>query len=82
MVWVLNIISEMFAEHKPDRCLRSAGAGQLAVPSSETKQGEVAFSHSAARYWSQLPVEIRSASTVASFKKKKLKTVLFSIAFN
>lgn len=63
-------ISEMFNEYKPCRSLRSAGAGELEVPGSENKQDEMAFSHYAAYCWNQLPMEIRYAPTVTSFKKK------------
>ena len=61
-------IFEMFAEYKPGRSLRSAGAGQLVVPRVETKQGEMAFSRYAAHCWNQLPMGIRSDPTLTCFK--------------
>ena len=54
---------------------------QLVVARVETKQGEMAFSRYAAHCWNQLPMGIRSAPTLTCFKKK-LKTALFSTAFN
>ena len=51
------------------------------VPRVETKQGEMAFSRYAAHCWNQLPMGIRSAPTLTCFKKK-IKTALFSTAFN
>ena len=69
------------AEYKLVSFLRSAGAGQLVVPRVEAKQGEMAFSRYAAHCWNQLPMGIRSAPTLTCFKKK-IKTALFSTAFN
>lgn len=67
----------MFNMLKPSRPLRSAGAALLVVPRVKTKQGEMAFSHYAARCWNQLPLERRSAQTVTGFKQR-LKKLLHS----
>ena len=50
----------------------------LVQPSARTKQGEAAFSNNV---WNQLPLDIKTAPTVATFKTK-LKTKLFRDAFN
>ncbi|KAF7651712.1 hypothetical protein LDENG_00106740 [Lucifuga dentata] len=71
----------MFVDYIPGRSLRSAGTGQLMVPRVRTKCSEMAFSHYAAHCWNQLPLDIRCSPIVTIFKTK-LKTVLFSIAFN
>lgn len=69
----------MFDAYIPGGSLRSAGAGQLVVPRSKTKLGGLALRLYAAHCWNQLHMEIRSASTAASFKKK-LKTALYQLA--
>ena len=73
-------IADMLSLYTPGRELRSTGTGQLVVPRVKSKQGEMAFSFYAIHRWNQLPLVIRSAPTVACFKKK-LKTSLFSLAF-
>lgn len=70
----------MIDEYKPGKSLRSEGVGQLVVTSAETKHSETAFSHYSAPCWNQLPCSVRSAPTVAIFKKN-LKIALFSFAF-
>lgn len=72
----------MFDEYKPGRSFSSAEAGQLVIPRLENKQGEMAFSHSFARCWHQLTMEIRPTPSVASFKKKLKKSAFFSAAIN
>ena len=65
----------------PTRSLRSGELLMLVQPSARTKQGEAAFSNYAVRLWNQLPLDIKTAPTVATFKTK-LKTKLFRDAFN
>ena len=53
----------------------------LSVPRVKTNTGARAF-HSCATYlWNNLPMSVRSASSVATFKKY-LKTHLFDLAFS
>ena len=68
--------------YQPSRILRSSGTGLLIVPRVRTKtHGEAAFSHFGPRLWNSLPEGIRTAETVGVFKGR-LKTHLFSLAFN
>jgi len=70
--------------HKPSRTLRSSTSEPLRLVQPLTKlvsAGDRAFAAAAPRLWNQLPVDIRTATTVNIFKKK-LKTHLFKKAFN
>jgi hypothetical protein len=63
-----------------DRCLRERGT-ELVVPRSSTKLGERAFSSAAPRLWNSLPLAVRSAPTLVTFKSK-LKTFLYKQAYD
>jgi len=62
------------------RRLRSASSLDFTVPRTETKFGDRAFSVAGPTVWNNLLESIRSAETLASFKRK-LKTYLFNISF-
>ncbi len=63
------------------RSLRSSDRAFLAVPRSRLKtKGDRAFSIAAPRLWNQLPLDIRLAPSITTFKTK-LKTYLYSQAF-
>ena len=62
------------------RLLRSFNTNMLTVPRFRTKWGSRAFAVVAPSTWNSLPVNLRTASTVTSFKKM-LKTFLFDSAF-
>ncbi|KAF7668705.1 hypothetical protein LDENG_00294700, partial [Lucifuga dentata] len=74
-------IFDLIVQYEPSRPLRSSGSGLLSVPRVRTKHDEAAFSFSAPQLWNRLPEDLRSAPTVNSFKTR-LKTFLFSAAFN
>uniref|UniRef100_A0A7N8X145 Reverse transcriptase domain-containing protein n=1 Tax=Mastacembelus armatus TaxID=205130 RepID=A0A7N8X145_9TELE len=74
-------ISDMLMPYEPSRTLRTSGTGLLLVPRVRTKQGEAAFQLYAAKTWNSLPDDVRQASSLAMFKSK-LKTFLFSVAYN
>lgn len=74
-------ITDMLEQYNPTRSLRSSDSGLLVVPRVKSRQGEMAFSYYAAKCWNQLSIEVRTAPTIAYFKSK-LKTALFSAAFN
>ena len=57
-----------------------ADLDMLNVPRVRTAVGSRAFSVAAPRLWNELPLEIRSAKTQTSFRKK-LKTYFFGQAF-
>ena len=63
------------------RTLRSSELDQLNVPRVRTAVDSRAFSVAAPRLWNELPLEIRSAETQNSFRKK-LKTFFFGQAFS
>ena len=71
-------LKNMLRIYCPTRSLRSGELLMLVQPSARTKQGEAAFSNNV---WNQLPLDIKTAPTVATFKTK-LKTKLFRDAFN
>ena len=59
---------------------RSASSLDFIVPRIRTKFGDRAFSDAGPTVWNSLPESVRSADTLASFKRK-LKTYLFNISF-
>ena len=63
------------------RTLRSSDLDHLNVPRVRTAVGSRAFSVAAHRLWNDLPLEIRSAKTQISFRKK-LKTYFWSGFFD
>ena len=71
-------LKDLFATYHPARNLRSASDHlRLIVPKTRlSTYGSRAFSVNAAKEWNGLPMSIRSAKTVASFKSL-LKTHLF-----
>jgi len=60
--------------------LRSASSLDYIVSRTRTKYGDRAFSVAGLTVWNSLPESVRSAETLASFKRK-LKTYLFNILF-
>ena len=73
-------IRNMLQLSRKVRILRSSDLDQLNVPRVRTAVGSWAFSVAAHRLWNELPLEIRSAKTQFSFRKK-LKTYFFGQAF-
>ena len=65
------------AQHTPQRNFRSANKELLVVSSKKTTAtyGDKAFSVAASKLWNKLPLDIRSAKSVVSFKQQ-LKTHL------
>jgi hypothetical protein len=61
--------------------LRSSTDGKLHVSRTRLQFGERAFAVAGARQWNSLPAQLRSVDDYISFKSK-LKTYLFSLAFN
>ena len=64
----------------PSRSLRSNNDHSLSVPRVKTSTGARSFHSCAPSLWNNLPLSVRSASSVATFKKY-LKTHLFDLAF-
>jgi hypothetical protein len=61
--------------------LRSVSTSDFTTPRLRYKFGERAFSFAGSHAWNSLPSGIRSAENIDCFKRK-LKTHLFSLAFN
>ncbi len=75
-------LKELIVPYYPSRSLRSQNAGVLVVPRiSKMSLGGRAFSCQAPLLWNQLPVQVREADTLSTFKSG-LKTFLFGKAYS
>ena len=75
-------LAEMIQPYIPTRNLRSQDAGLLIVPRiSKQTVGGRAFSHRAPLLWNDLPIKVRNANSVQTFKCL-LKTHLYSTVYN
>ena len=74
-------VVDMLSEYTPDRPLRSSSKGLLTIQRINSKLAYGAFSHYGPTLWNSLPHELRSVTTISSFKSR-LKTYLFSQAFS
>ena len=76
-----SYIANSLTNYTPARTLRSSDTGLLQVTrSSHKKIGDAAFVNYAPKLWNTLPINIREANTLDTFKKQ-LKTFLFTKAF-
>lgn len=76
-----SYLEELVIPYHPNRPLRSQNAGLLVVPRvSRSRMGGRAFSYQAPLLWNQLPVQVREADSIATFKIR-LKTYLFEKAY-
>ena len=73
-------IVDMLHCHRPARALRSANNNDLRVPSTSSRYGDRAFAVSAPRLWNALPCELKTATSLISFKRL-LNTHLFRMAY-
>ncbi|XP_064174041.1 uncharacterized protein LOC135245123 [Anguilla rostrata] len=71
-------LQKMIRPYKPARSLRSATTGRLIPPSTRAATRSRLFAVLAPRWWNDLPVEVRTAECLSTFKRK-LKTHLFSV---
>ena len=77
-----SYLKELIVPYYPTRALRSQNAGLLVVPKvSKSRMGARAFSYQAPLLWNQLPIWVREADTLSSFKSM-LKTFLFDKAYS
>ena len=75
-------LKELLVPYKPTRALRSQNLGLLVVPKVfKSRVGARAFSHQAPLLWNKLPLSVREADTICSFKSR-LKTFLFDKAYS
>ena len=75
-------LTELIRPYTPARCLRSAE--QLLLQGPKTKKparGDRAFSAAAPKLWKELPLPIKQAPSLSTFKSR-LKTYYFAKAFN
>ena len=76
-----DYLSDLIRVHQPSRALRSGSQMVLEVPRSSLKtKGDRAFSVAAPKLWNALPVNVRTANSLSTFKTQ-LKTYLFTLAF-
>ncbi|XP_077957075.1 uncharacterized protein LOC144406165 [Gasterosteus aculeatus] len=76
-------LKELVTPYCPSRQLRSIDAGLLVVPMVlKTRLGARAFSYQAPLLWNQVPLSVRGADSVSSFKVKLKKTFLFDSAYS
>ena len=72
-------LRSLIATSLPSRSLRSNRGITLSVPRIRTNTGARAFSSCAPSLWNNLPLSVRSATSVATFRRR-LKTYLFDLA--
>ena len=77
-----SYLSDCLFKYEPNRILRSSSAELLDVPTmSYQKYGKAAFCFYGPTIWNKLPVHLRRAPSVDSFKAQ-LKTHLYTLAFS
>ncbi|XP_070840477.1 uncharacterized protein, partial [Chaetodon trifascialis] len=77
-----SYLKELIVPYCPTRTLRSQNAGLLMVPKvSKSRTGVRAFSYQSPLLWNHLPVFVREADTVSTFKSRP-KTFLFDKAYS
>ena len=72
-------LRSLIAISLPSRLLRSNRGITLSIPRTKTNTGARAFSSCAPSLWNNLPLSVRSATSVATFRRR-LKTYLFDLA--
>ena len=73
-------LADLLVRLKCSKYLRSTNSNKFVVPRIKTKTGSRAFSISGPALWNALPVPIRNAKTILTFRKL-LKSHLFDLAF-
>ena len=76
-----SYLKELVTPYAPSRELRSSSITLCSVPNVNTKVGERAFNYSSPVTWNSLPLFLRNAETLSSFKSL-LKTHLFNEAYH
>ena len=70
-------LKELIVPYQPTSTLRSQNSGLLVVPKvSKSRVGARAFSYQAPLLWNHLPLSVREADTICTFKSR-LKTFLY-----
>ena len=73
-------LTDLLVRPKCSKYLRSTNSNRFVVSRIKTKTGSRAFSISGPALWNALPVPIRNAKTILTFRKL-LKSHLFDLAF-
>ena len=74
-------LHSLIATSLPSRSLRSNRGITLSIPRIKTNTGAKAFSSCAPSIWNNLPLSVRSVTSVATFRRR-LKTYVFDLAFS
>ena len=74
-------LTDLFSYYSPPRILRSSSRKLLVVKRTKTKYGTRALTNCGPKLWNQLPLHIRNADSLVTFKNR-LKTHLFSNYYN
>ena len=75
-----SYLTEILPPYTPKRTLRSQDKMLLSAPKIISSYGKRSFQYAAAFLWNNLPADIRSLESLASFKRQ-LKTFLFKIHY-
>ena len=70
-----SYLSELLSQYSPTRTLRSANKQLLQETKSNRSWGERSFAIAAPRLWNELPFNIRTAKSIAVFKKTVKNTL-------
>ena len=77
-----SYLKELIVPYHPTRALCSQNSDLLVVPKvSKSRVGARAFSYQAPLLWNHLPVSVREADTLSTFKSR-LKTFLYDKAYS
>ena len=77
-----SYLKDLLVPYHPTRTLRSQDADLLVVPKiCKSRLGARAFSYQAPLLWNHLPLSVREADTVSTFKSR-LKTFLFDKSYS
>lgn len=76
-----NYLQALLQPYRRDARLRQAHESTLYVPVSKGHFGKSAFSCAAPSMWNQLPIAVREAKSLQSFKRS-LKTYLFRMVYD
>jgi len=69
-------LHELISPYQPSRLLRSGKQLLLTVPRTKLAIGQRAFSYSSPVIWNAMPLSVRDATSVSTFKRR-LKIILF-----
>ena len=68
-----NCIAKSLVSYLPSRTLRSSAAGLIELPSNSWKKiSDLTFVSYTSKLWNTLPIDIRAASSLDTFKRKPL----------